>query len=271
MLIYKATNTLEGYLPPLDYTKDQNAAEIFLVGGKKFVLAEFPNLKGIFKTGVGTDNLPFDEAKQRGVAISLPSESTCNIIFEETAAFSCHLILTGLYAENGDWNAWKKVDRPQLATRKLLVIGAGRIGKRVCEKMQPFMQVDSFDIAHNAVSELDTKIKTADCISLHVPLTDSTREMFNKERLALMPDGALLVNTARGPVIDEDALYQELLSGRLRAACDVFWHEPYRGRLAELPEDRFIRTPHISSTCREFLQGTANDFIDFMQTIEGSK
>ncbi|MEX0383152.1 NAD(P)-dependent oxidoreductase [Spiribacter sp. 1M153] len=268
MLVYKATNTLDGYLPPLDTTDDKAQAEVMVVGGKKIVLDEFPKLRGIFKTGVGIDNLPFAEAAERGVEIALPSDATCDVIYEETAAFTCHLILNGLYAGGGDWDTWRKVDRPQLAGRHLLVIGAGRIGQRVIDKMRAFMQVDSFDIAYDPAEALETKIRAADCVSLHVPLTDETRKLFNAERLGWMLDGALLVNTARGPVIDEDALYAELSAGRLRAAIDVFWQEPYRGKLTELPADRFIRTPHIASTCKAFVEGTARDFLSFMMTLE---
>lgn len=267
MLIYKATNTLDGYLPPLNYTDDSSLAEVMVVGGKAINLAEFPRLKGIFKTGVGTDNLPFAEAAERGVEIMLPSESTCDVIYEETAAFACYLILTGLYAGVGEWESWRKLDRTQLACKRLLVVGAGRIGGRVIEKMLPFMQVDSFDIARDNASELEEKVRIADSISLHVPLSDETRNLFNAEKLGWMRDGALLVNTARGTIIDEDALYAELSTGRLRAAIDVFWKEPYKGRLTDLPADRFIRTPHIASTCKEFVQGCADDFIAFMKKL----
>ena len=268
MLIYKATKTINGYLPPLEYTEDKSRAELMMVGGKKIILSEFPKLRGIFKTGVGTDNLPFDEAVKLGVEIALPSEETCNIIYEETASFTCHLILAGLYAGMGGWDDWHKQDRTQLAKRRLLVIGAGRIGGRVLNKMSAFMQVDSFDTAHDMPETLEAKVRAADCVSLHVPLTKETHTFFNSECLCWMQDGAVLVNTARGPVIDEQALYSELESGRLRAAVDVFWQEPYNGKLAALPPDRFIRTPHIASTCREFIQGTANDFISFMNKLD---
>jgi phosphoglycerate dehydrogenase-like enzyme len=268
MRIYKATNTLDGYLPPLDYTDDKAEAEIMVVGGKAIDLAEYPMLRGIFKTGVGTDNLPFAAAAARGIEIMLPSEATCDVIYEETAAFACHLILSGCYAGAGDWETWKKQDRRQLAGQRLLVIGAGRIGQRVINRMRAFMQVDSFDSAYDSADALEAKIRAADCVSLHVPLSDDTRNLFNAERLSWMPDDALMVNTARGPVIHEDALYSELNAGRLRAAIDVFWQEPYRGKLTELPADRFIRTPHIASTCKEFVQGTAADFLAFMAKLE---
>ncbi len=267
MLVYKATNTLDGYVPSLNYTSDKSQAEVMLVGGKKFSLAEFPRLRGIFKTGVGTDNLPFEEAAERGIAIALPSETTCDFIYEETSAFTCHLILSGLYAGAGDWNSWQKVDRPALSTRRLLVLGTGRIGQRVADKMRAFMLVDTFDSARDDSCTLESKVRAADCVSLHIPLTAESRLLFNTQRLGWLRDGALLVNTARGPVVDEDALYAEVASGRIRAAVDVFWEEPYRGRLAELPADRFMKSPHVASTCREFVQGAATDFVNFMETL----
>lgn len=271
MLIYKATNTLDAHLPPLDYTTDKSAAEIMVVGGKKFALTDFPKLKGIFKTGVGTDNLPFEEAAKCGVVIELPSEFTCNIIYEETAAFTCYLILAGLYAQTGTWESWTKFDRPALQNRRLLVVGNGKIGRRVAEKMKTLMNVDTFDVLQDAPELFEEKVRRADCVTLHVPLIPETVSLFNAERLAWLKDGALLVNTARGPVIDEDALYAELASGRLRSACDVFWEEPYSGKLAGLPNDRFIKTPHIASTCLEFTQGAAQDFLLFLEGIEKAR
>ncbi len=266
-MIFQATNTLDGYLPPLDFTSSPADAEILLVGGKKFSLSDFPKLRGIFKTGVGTDNLPFEEAKERGVEIRLPSPETCDTIYEETAAFACHLILSGLYAGAGDWGKWKKVDRPMTLHRNLLVLGTGKIGGRVAKKMEHLVNVTTFDAASDSPESLEPLIREADCISLHIPLTRETTGYFAKQRLSWMKDGAVLVNTARGPIVDEEALYDELASGRLRAAFDVFWKEPYEGRLSELPPDRFIKTPHIASTCREWLRGCAADFLGFVQDL----
>lgn len=267
MLIYKATSTLDGYLPSLQYTKNKSEAEIILVGGKKFTIADFTRLRGIFKTGVGTDNLPFEEAAECGIEIRLPSDKTCNAIYEETASFTCHLILAGSYAEIGEWDTWKKHVRKTLHDQQLLIVGAGRIGRRVADKMKAFMKVETFDSAFDPPEDFEPKVKRADCVTLHVPLTPVTNQLFNAERLAWLRDGALLVNTSRGQVIDEEALYNELSSGRLRAAIDVFWKEPYKGRLTELPPDRFIRSPHIASTCEGFIQGTATDFLQFMDEI----
>lgn len=268
MQIFKATNTLDGYLPVLDYTADKAAAELIVVGGKKFDLAEFPALNGVFKTGVGTDNLPFEEAKRRRVEIRLPSPETCDTIYEETAAFTCHLILRGLYADVGEWDTWKKHDRRILYRQRLLVLGTGRIGGRVAEKMRPLLDATTFDAATDDAAKLPGLMRDADAVSLHIPLNDETRGFMNAERLSWMKDGALLVNTARGPVVDEDALAGELAAGRLRAAFDVFWEEPYRGQLMAFAPERFMVTPHVASTCREFLEGCARDMLAFMEELQ---
>ena len=265
MKVYLATKTLEGYLPPLETTENPAEAEILLVGGKAIRLEEFPRLRCIFKTGVGTDNLPFTEAEARGIEVGLPSEATREIIYEETASFACHLILTALYLGQGDWQAWRKVDRPSLSGQRLLVLGTGRIGHRVAARMKGFLKVDTYDTAVNNPSELEGKMRSCDCVSLHVPLTEETRGLFDAEKLGWLQPGAAIVNTARGAVIEEAALLQELRAGRLRAALDVFSEEPYRGELTEVPSDRLVLTPHIASTCREFLEGTARDFTRFME------
>jgi lactate dehydrogenase-like 2-hydroxyacid dehydrogenase len=267
MKIYKNTNTLDKYLPQLEYTENKAEAEVMIVGGKKFELNEFPKLKGVFKTGVGTDNLPFEEANKVGVKIVLPSSETCNIIFEETADFSCYLILTGLYANEGNWNSWKKDDRRMLHNKKLLVIGTGNIGKKVADKMAVFMQVDTYDSLKDAVEILEQKIKQADAVSLHIPLSNQTKDFFDAQKLSWLKDGALLVNTARGPVINEQSLYEELKKRRIKAALDVFWEEPYKGVLNEISSTHFIKTPHIASTCAEFLEGAANDFLKLVSTF----
>ena len=271
MKVFKATKTLDDYLPPLALTEDKSQVEIILVGGKRIQIDKFPSLKGIFKTGVGTDNLPFSAARERGVKIALPNDSTQAIIFEETAAFTCHLILQGLFTGSGEWGSWLKKDRNSLQNQRLLVVGSGRIGLRVAEKMRAFMVVDTYDSAHDPIDSFKSKVESANCVSLHVPLTTETRNLFDAEKLGWLRDGALLVNTARGPVIDEEALYNELASERIRAAIDVFWEEPYHGILNNLPTDRFIKTPHIASTCREFIQSTATDFLQFIDRISNSQ
>jgi phosphoglycerate dehydrogenase-like enzyme len=267
MEIWSNTKTLDGYVPEMRFNSDKSVAEVALVGGKAIDLREFPRLKGIFKTGVGRDNVPEVEARSRGIVCAFPSAATCEIVYEEAANFTCQLILKCLYAEAGDFASWKKVDRPALRTRQLLVIGMGNIGGRVAAKMRPFLEVSPFDALANKPEELEPLLRKADCISLHVPLTQATRGFLDGVKLAWLKNGAALVNTARGAIVDEEALFAELASSRLRAAFDVFWEEPYKGKLTQLPPDRFLVSPHLASTCREFLAGTGDDFRNFLKQL----
>lgn len=268
MKIFKATTTLDGLLPPLDWTSEKSDAEALLVGGKSLDLTEFPNLRGIFKCGVGTDNLPFAEAALRNILIRLPSEGTRDIIFSETASFACHLILQCLYSGTSDWKKWHKAQRPMLSERRLLVIGVGRIGGRVARQMEGFLEVCTYDNAIDPPAVLEERMRAADIVSLHIPLLAETVGFLDAEKLGWLTDGSWVVNTARGGIIDERALFEELSKGRLGAALDVWWQEPYHGKLNELPNDgRLIRTPHVASTSREFLAGLGREFLTFIDEL----
>ncbi len=267
MNVWSNTKTLDGCVDGITFTAETSAAEVALIGGKAIRLEDFPRLRGIFKTGVGRDNVPEAEAAAHGVACGFPSPATCDIIYEETANFACHFILRALYADAGDFAAWTKQDRPALRSRELLVLGAGNIGGRVATKMRALMQVSTFDALANRPEELEPLMRRADCVSLHIPLLPATRGFIDATKLAWMSDGAAIVNTTRGPIVDEAALFAELATGRLRAAFDVFWEEPYKGRLLELPRDRFIVSPHVASTCREFVAATAVDFRQFLKHL----
>ena len=263
------TSTLNGYIDDLNPLCCESCldAAVILVGGKNFDLSDFPNLRGIFKTGVGTDNLPFAVAKVRGIKIAIPGEVACKIIYEESADFACNLIFRCLFRDIGNWNSWSKTARKSLRSKTVLVIGTGNIGGIVRDKMKTFCRVITFDLLNNRPEELRPLIEEADCVSIHVPLLDSTRDLMNSERLSWMKEGAALVNTARGPIVNEDAIYCELKAKRIYAALDVFWQEPYKGKLTELSENEVLLTPHTAGTCAEFLEHTAQDFREFVRSI----
>lgn len=268
MKIWSNTSTIKGLIDDLPTDASPSEAEVALIGGKAIALADFPNLRGIFKCGVGRDNVPEAAAADRGIVCGFPSANTASIIYEETACFACHLVLKCLYVEVGDFDTWCKQNRKALFSREVLVIGTGNIGSRVASKLRAFMRVSTYDVTVNQPEELEPLIRRADCITLHVPLNDSTRGFFDAEKLDWMKDGAALVNTARAAVVPEEYLYRALKSGRIRAAFDVFWQEPYQGKLLDLPRDQFIVTPHVASTCQEFLQGLADDFRTFLKTLD---
>ena len=119
----------------------------------------------------------------------------------------------------------------------------------------------------DAPEDLERVLPTVDCVTLHVPLNDQTRGWVDAAWLARLPDGAALVNTARGAVVDEAALLSEIQSGRLVAAFDVYWQEPYHGPLRDFHPDRFLMSPHVASTCSTFLEKLADDFRQFLGVL----
>jgi len=255
MNIWKNTATLDGYDAGLSFTGDTEKAEIALLGSKPIDLLEFPNLKGIFRAGIGKDNVPEKLAAEKGILVRYPSQETINMIYDETAAFTCSLIFRMSYDFVGTIDPWNKYDRRSLSEKKLMVIGKGNIGKRVVEYMQPLMKIITFDIMENKFSELSGLISQADYITLHIPKTNENEVFMNRERLALMKDGSTLINTARGSIVDENTLYSEVKSGRLKAAFDVFWKEPYNGKLKKFHPKKFYMSPHIAGYTDAFLLG----------------
>jgi phosphoglycerate dehydrogenase-like enzyme len=255
MKIWKNTSTLDGFDDGLNFTESKTDADIVLMGGKPIEINQFPNLKGIFRAGIGRDNVPEKEAREKGIIVRFPSDQTVNIIFDETASFTCSLIFRMLYSDVGAIDPWIKAPRNQMSVKQLLVIGTGKIGSRVAELMTPFMNVQTFDILQNEIFELKAMIQEADCITIHIPKSSDNLAFFDKEKLSWMKDNSVLINSARGAIVDEDALYNEISNDRIRAAFDVYWEEPYNGKLKEFYPDRFFMTPHVASTCTGFLKG----------------
>ena len=150
-------------------------------------------------------------------------------------------------------------------------MGTGNIGAKVVHKLKNFVRISTFDVISNNSSELKAMIQQADCITLHLPLSESTRNMFDAEKLSWMKDGATLVNTARAALVSEEDLFHELESGRLLAAFDVFWQEPYKGKLLDLTNERILISPHVASNCQEFLEATAEDFRSFLDSLQNQR
>jgi phosphoglycerate dehydrogenase-like enzyme len=172
-----------------------------------------------------------------------------------------------LYDDVGSLNPWAKYDRNALVNKKLLVIGMGNIGGRVYKKLETFMDVVSWDIENSGIDLLRKYMKTSDCVTLHIPETEENRGFIDKTKLSWMIDESVLVNTARGAIVSEKALFEELRSARLKAAFDVYWDEPYSGRLKDYHPDRFHMTPHVASTCNTFLDGSAEDLRTFVSEV----
>ena len=228
-------------------------------------IKEFPNLKGIFRAGISSDNVPIREAQEHNILVCFPSNKTKDIIYNETANFTCSFIFKMIHSNLGSINPWQKYSRNTLANKHLLVIGKGNIGKRVYDKMLHFMVVDSYDLIHYEIVELKEKVSNANVISLHLPMLEENTSFIDAQKLSWMKNDSVLINTARANLVNEEALFLELNSGRLRAAFDVFWTEPYQGKLLDLPDNIFLKTPHVASNCKEFNRGCRVD-LDAMIT-----
>ena len=259
---------MSGFEEGLTFTKIKRDAEIILVGSKPVRIEDFPSLKGIFRAGVGRDNVPIKEAKARNILIRFPSEHTRNIIFDETAAFTCSLIFKMMYKNVGTIDPWYKNPRRQLKEKILLIVGTGKIGKRVAKNMKSFLKIIEFDILHQSINKLIDYLKIADCVTIHIPASNENKNFFSKDKLSLIKQDAVLINTARGSVVNEDALYEMISRGKIKAAFDVYWNEPYNGKLKDFHPDTFFMTPHIASTCREFIIGCRNDLDTFIKDIQ---
>jgi len=238
-------------------------AEGVLVGMDRVgevVLSRCPNLRVVSKHGVGVDNIDLKAAQKYGVVVAnapgTNSVSVAEMAF--TLIFSLARKLPHFFEQvkNKEWGATSF--GLELEGKTIGIVGFGRIGKTVGQFANAFgMKVLFFDpfipadVSPYQKVTLEQLFREADFITLHAPLSDETREMVNDELLALMKKEAYLVNTARGELINEDALYRSLKENRIAgAALDVFTHEPpFESPLLSLPN--VIATPHISSHTRE--------------------
>jgi glyoxylate reductase len=227
--------------------------------------AGLPTLKIVANYAMGFDNIDIEAAKQRNVMVT----NTPGVLTETVAEHSFALMMAiahripeaDKFARAGKFTAWgpELFLGADLCHKTLGIIGLGRIGSRVAlHAAKGFeMKVLYYDPKPNPdfekefgavyVADIDELLPQCDFVSIHVPLTDSTRHLINEERLKKMKPSAYLINTSRGPVVDEKALAQALKNGVIKgAALDVFEFEPeITPELKEL--DNVVLTPHIAS------------------------
>lgn len=260
MKAWTNTKTLDEYLKIESCHK--NEAEYILLGSKPINLRDFPKVRGIYRVGVGDENVPYDLANEMGVEVRLPSIKARQYIWEETANFTCYLIFQQLYREIGNIKTWEKYPRESLQNKKLLVVGRGNIGQRVVDKMSHFVKVNCIDaIDKNFEKDLELHMRDSDVITLHIPGGEKTRSFIDAIKLSWIKDKASLINTARGSIVEHDALENEIKTGRIFASFDVFWEEPYNGSLIEY--ENFYMTPHVAATNVNFLEQCALEFMEF--------
>ena len=215
-----------------------------------------PDLRLVGNYGVGYDNVDVAACGDRGIAVTNTPGVLDAAVAELTLALmlACRrqLVTADRFVRDARWRTgWSRPERlgHDLAGATLGLVGMGRIGAEVARRAEAF----GMQVVHHRRSDglpLDELLRTSDVVSLHLPLTPETEGLLSRERLALLRDGATLVNTARGAIVDEDALIDELVSGRISAGLDVFADEPrVPERLLDLPN--VVLTQHIASATVE--------------------
>jgi D-3-phosphoglycerate dehydrogenase len=228
--------------------------------------------KIIARVGVGLDNIDQEAAKEKNIRVINAVEGAMNAVAELVVGLMLSLAREIPRADrevrNGNWIK-KELMGTELRGKYLGIIGLGNIGKRLGRLAKSFnMNIIGFDVmpideefskeVGLMKADLGTLLASADYVSLHVPLLDSTKHMINAEKISTMKNTARIINTSRGGVIDEDALYDALKNGNLGgAALDVFEIEPATSNnLRELPN--FISTPHMGAQTKEAQSLAAN-------------
>jgi D-3-phosphoglycerate dehydrogenase len=234
-------------------------------------LSEAQQLRVIGRAGVGVDNIDVEAATEHGIAVlNAPSGNTISAA-EHALALLLSLVRRIPAADRsmkaGEWDR-KSFSGTELMGKTLGLIGVGRIGGEVARRARAFgMRIVAHDpyLAEERAkaleverTTLDDLLERADVISLHVPLTDATTGMIGERELSRVKKDAVLVNAARGGVVDEDALYRVLAEGRLRgAALDVFESEPLPADHPLRKLDSLVLTPHLGAATEEAQQNVA--------------
>jgi glyoxylate reductase len=254
---------------PLEPSED---VEVLVVANEPVDAAQFPALRLVANFGVGYDRLGVEALRRHGVAVS----NTPGVLDAATADLTWALILAtrrrvvegDRRVRAGEWTgSWADgFLAEELAGSTLGIVGLGRIGSAVARRAEGF-DLRVLSTRRTGGTPLEELLSESDIATIHAPLTDETRGLIDAHHLALLRDGACLVNTARGEIVDEDALVAELVSGRIRAGLDVFAHEPHVPEaLLSLPN--VVLTPHLGSATRQTREAMTRIVVDNVLALE---
>ncbi len=250
------------------------------------VMEAAPRLKVVGRHGIGVDQIDVQAAHELGiVVVNTPGAATESVAEHSVGlmiALAQNIVRADRAMRAGDWQARFSLTGRDLRHKILGIVGCGRIGTRVATLCHTALEMPVLycDIVDKPEAEaqlgalrvpLDELLDTADVVSLHVPLTQQTRGMIGREALRRLKRDAILVNTARGPVVDEAALIEALQEGRIAGAgLDVFESEPLPPDSALLRLPNVVVTPHMAAFTREGLLNMAMGVVnDVLAVLEG--
>jgi len=227
----------------------------------KEIIKKGNNLKIIARCGVGIDNIDVEYAKSKNIKITNSPSANLLSVVELTVALIINaarkINLSDNHLKDGKWNR-KEFIGMELSGKQLGIVGYGKVGRLVSDRMKSFGMsiafydpyIDDWDGPENNM-ELDELLTSSDVISIHVIKTEETENLISREKLALLKKSAILVNTSRGGVVDEDYLIEMLRSKQLfGAGLDVYSEEPPKN-IDNFVNINLITTPHIGASTNE--------------------
>jgi glyoxylate reductase len=253
--------------------------EAVAVANEPVPLDLLPGLRLVANFGVGYDRLGIEGLRSRGVAISntpgVLDAATADLTFALILAARRRVVEGDQRVRGGEWTgSWADgLLAEEITGSTLGIIGLGRIGRAVARRAQGFelrvlyTQRTRIDTELGEYRVLDDLLAEADIVSIHAPRTPETEGLLDANRLSLLKDGAVLVNTARGEIVDEAALVAELVSGRIRAGLDVFAHEPHVPKDL-LPLSNVVLTPHLGSGTRQTREAMTRLVVENIRAFE---
>jgi D-3-phosphoglycerate dehydrogenase len=253
---------------PGEIIKQVKDADIVLVNMARFsseVIEGLPSVKLILRHGVGYDNVDVAAATARGIVFANQATASSEDVAEHAVMLILETykkknfqnkLLKG-WVESRQWSSQKIAPLHRLAGKTLGIVGCGNIGSRVFKKIKGFgldvlvcdpylsqERLDALGVTHTRFEEL---LKKSDIVTIHVPVTEETRGIFNREAFSRMKRSAVVINTARGPIVKTADLIQALKDGTISGAgLDVFEKEPPAPELELLSMDNAVISPHIA-------------------------
>jgi glyoxylate reductase len=265
-------------LPLAVLREPRDDVEGLIVANEPVPLELLPALRVVGNFGVGYDRVDVAACAGRGVVVTntpgVLDAATADLAFALILAARRQVVAGDRIVRSGGWSgSWSEgALAEEVSGSTLGIVGLGRIGSAVARRARGFDMRVLYTRRLRADSDLgewralDDLLAESDVVSLHVPLTPETDGLLDARRLSLLRDGATLVNTARGEIVDEPALVRELVSGRIGAGLDVFVHEPdVPAELLELPN--VVLTPHLGSATRQTREAMTRLVVDNLLAV----